>query len=245
MIVGGTWTIGPQPLGVGLSVIESTAPGVRRLGAVTRVLVVDDHRTFADLLALALAAEVDLECVGTATNVSVAVGMTRALNPDLVIMDVQLGDGDGIAATAQLTREFPDLRVVVLTAFVDNALMRRAIDAGACALLPKDGALDEMLQALRTAQRGGFAVHPNLLMSLVGGSAPKPRAPVLTQREQDVLRMLAEASDTRLIARELGISVSTCRGYVKSVLVKLGAHSQLEAVVIAMRQGLIHVGTSD
>lgn len=215
------------------------------MGVRTRVLVVDDHRTFADLLALALAAETDLECVGTATSVSSAVLMAASLNPDLVIMDVQLGDGDGIAATAQLTREFPDLRVVVLTAFVDSGLMRRAIDAGACALLPKDGALDEMLQAVRTAQRGGFAVHPKLLMTLVGSHLPRQRTPSLTQREQDVLRMLAGAADTRMIARELGISVSTCRGYVKSVLVKLGAHTQLEAVIIAMRQGLVHVGTTD
>lgn len=208
---------------------------------VRRVLVVDDHRTFAELLSFALEAEDDLECVGTATSMAEALVMTERLAPDLVTMDVQLGDGDGLAAAALLTRKFPDLRVVVLTAFVDGPLMRRAIDAGACALLPKDGSLPEMLQALRSAERGGFSVEPTLLMSLAGRGVPRQRPPVLTQREQEVLQMLADAQDARVIAKELGISLSTCRGYVKSVLAKLGAHSQLEAVVIGMRQGLIRV----
>jgi DNA-binding NarL/FixJ family response regulator len=210
----------------------------------TRVVVVDDHRTFADLLALALRAEPDLECIGTAHNVEQAMNMVGALGPDLVIMDVQLGDGDGIAATALLTERFPDLRVVVLTANVSQSLMRRAFDAGACALLRKDGALDEMLHALRNAQRGEFVVHPGLLMELVKTSPPLP-APSLTERERQVLQRLAAAEDARTIARELGISVSTCRGYVKNLLAKLGAHSQLEAVVIAMRHGLINAGTLD
>lgn len=212
--------------------------------AATRVVVVDDHRTFAELLALALSAEPDLDCIGTAHSVEQALNMLGAMGPDLVIMDVRLGDGDGIAATAQMTKMFPDLRVVVLTAIVSPSLMRRALDAGACALLRKDGALDEMLHALRSAQRGEFAVHPGLLMELVRHDPPIP-PPSLTEREHQVLQRLAAAEDTRSIARELGISVSTCRGYVKNLLAKLGAHSQLEAVVIAMRHGLIYAGPPD
>lgn len=210
----------------------------------TRVVVVDDHRTFAELLALALRAEPDFDCVGTAHSIEAALRMLGALTPDLVIMDVQLGDGDGIAATAELTKTFPDLRVVVLTAIVNPSLMRRALDAGACALLRKDGALDEMLHTLRSARRGGFAVHPGLLMELVRNNPPIPPPP-LTDREGQVLQRLAEAGDARSIARDLGISVSTCRGYVKNLLAKLGAHSQLEAVVIAMRHGLIYAGPPD
>jgi DNA-binding NarL/FixJ family response regulator len=220
--------------------VISRATTQERTGvAHTRVLVVDDHKTFADLLALALSAEPDLECVGTANSAQQALGMAEALRPDLVIMDVQLGDGDGIATTAQLTQAYPGLRVLVLTAFVNAALMRRAADAGACALLPKDGALDAMLHAVHSAHRGGFLVHPALLKELVGNDAPSGWLPSLTQREQQVLQMLAAAIDTRRIARELGISVSTCRGYVKNVLAKLGAHTQLEAVVIATRHGMI------
>jgi DNA-binding NarL/FixJ family response regulator len=206
------------------------------------IVVVDDHKVFAELLAMALSREPDFACVGHAQNVDEGMALVESVRPDLVIMDVQLGDGDGIAATAELTERFPDLRVVVLTAHVDQRLLQRAAAANACALLPKDGDLPDMLAALRTARRGGFAVHPQLLRRLVGrAEVPAPRRPPLTQREQEVLQMLAAGLEARMIAQEIGISLNTCRGYVKSLLAKLGAHSQLEAVAIAMRHGLIHV----
>jgi DNA-binding NarL/FixJ family response regulator len=209
----------------------------------TSVLVVDDHTTFADLLAMALDAETDFTCVGTAPSVAKALAMVDELRPDLVLMDVRLGDGDGVTATAELTRLHPDLRVVVLTAHTDTALMQRAADAGACCLLPKDGSLPDMLQALRTSRRGGLVVHPSLLKSLIATQPPKTSyLPPLSRRERDVLRMLADGSDAKTIAKDLGISVNTCRGYVKSLLLKLNAHSQLEAVVIATNHGLVSVG---
>jgi len=105
--------------------------------------------------------------------------------------------------------------------------------------VPKDGDLDEMLAVLRTAERGGCSVPPRLLRSLVGGDRVPPD-PGLTAREIDVLRMLAAGVTLTTIARELGISVNTARGHVKNILSKLGAHSQLEAVVLAARRGLIN-----
>jgi DNA-binding NarL/FixJ family response regulator len=184
--------------------------------------------------------------VGHAQSVASGLDMVEALQPDIVIMDVRLGDGDGIAATAELTERFPELRVVVLTAFVDQALMQRAAAANACALLPKDGDLTSMLDALRTARRGGFTVHPRLLHRLVTPPIEVGRSkPSLTPREWDVLQLLATGLETRLIAREIGISVHTCRGHVKGLLLKLGAHSQLEAVAKAMQHGMIHVYADD
>ena len=209
----------------------------------TTVVVVDDHRTFSDLLAMALGAEPDFECVGKATSVATALAMVEDLRPDLVLMDVRLGDGDGVAATAELTRSYPDLRVVVLTAHADLALMKRAADAGACCLLPKDGSLPDMLEALRRSRRGGITVHPELLKALTMSAPPQmPQLPTLTRREHDVLMKLAIGLDARAIAKHLGISVNTCRGYVKSLMLKLGAHSQLEAVVIATTNGLVRLG---
>ncbi len=211
--------------------------------AMTTVVVVDDHRTFADLLEIALLGEPDLRCIGAAQTADAAVALIERARPDVVVMDVQLGDDDGIALTRRLTSLHPTLRVVVLSAFVDTPLVWRAADAGACALLPKDGALSETLKALRTAERGGFMLHSTLARRLASSSViPAQRAPELTHREREVLQMLAEGMETRAIARDLGISVATCRGYVKSLLAKLGAHSQLEAVVCAVRQGLIRVG---
>jgi DNA-binding NarL/FixJ family response regulator len=209
----------------------------------TSILVVDDQTTFSDLLAMALNAEPDFTCVGTAPSVAKALAMVEELRPDLVLMDVRLGDGDGVTATAELTRLYPQIRVVVLTAHTDTALMQRAADAGACCLLPKDGSLPDMLEALRTARRGGLVVHPALLKSLIATQPPKPGyLPPLSRRERDVLRMLADGSDAKTIAKDLGIAVNTCRGYVKSLLLKLNAHSQLEAVVIATNHGLVSVG---
>jgi DNA-binding NarL/FixJ family response regulator len=220
--------------------VQSGAGGAQTAG--TTVLVVDDHRTFSDLLELALAGEQGLECVGTAHNAAEALALAEQLRPDVVVMDARLGDDDGIATAAELTARFPEQRVVVLTAHADSVMMQRAADAGACCLLPKDGSLPDMLQALRTARRGGLVVHPALLRVLVTAQpAPAVNLPPLTPREQEVLLLLAEGVDARTIARRLGISVNTCRGYVKSIFLKLDAHSQLEAVAIARKHGLVDV----
>lgn len=205
-----------------------------------RVLVVDDHRTFADLLALALAGQSDLECVGVAITAQAARVLAESQRPDVVVMDVRLGDDDGLSLTGELTTCFPELRVVVLTAHATSSLLERAADVGACCLLPKDGSLQEVLSGLRTARRGGLVVHPLLMRALMAG---RPRevvgGPDLTQRETEVLRQLALGRDARGIARDLGISLHTCRGHVRRLLKKLDAHTQLEAVAHAVRAGLI------
>lgn len=206
------------------------------------VVIIDDHKLFAELLGLALSREPDFVCLGHAQGVAEGLSIVDALRPDLVVADVHLGDGDGVAMTAELTARHPLLRVVILTDTAEHGLMARAVAANACALLPKDGDLAGILHTLSTATRGGFTVHPALLRKLVGrADAPGPRLSGLNRREQQVLQMLAAGLETRVIAQELGITVNTCRGYVKGVLTKLGAHSQLEAVAIAMRHGLIKV----
>lgn len=211
---------------------------------VTRVLVVDDHRTFAELLSRALDAEPDLESVGHAQNSAEAIRAVPRLRPDVVLMDLQLPDRDGISTTAELTRDFPDLKVLILTAHAGTEEMARAGEAGASGFLAKDGSLTDVLDALRSARRGSV-ILPDGLPDLLGPDTPARgtgRAVSLTPRELEVLRMLGRGHDPRSIARELGVSLYTCRGYVKSVLAKLEAHSQLEAVVIATRSGLIRVG---
>lgn len=207
-----------------------------------KVLVVDDHLMVAELLAGAIHAEPGFEVVGCAQSVADARRLVEELRPDVVIMDVRLGDGDGIAATAELTERHPALRVVILTAHIDQEMLRRSAAANACALLPKNGDLSTMLQILRTAERGSFTVHPRLLHRLVAQPLDaEPGQVALTPRELDVLRLLSTGLGATLIAREMGISVHTCRGHVKSLLVKLDAHSQLEAVAKAVRHGLINV----
>jgi DNA-binding NarL/FixJ family response regulator len=213
-----------------------------------RLLIVDDHRTFTELVCLALEAETDLECVGAAHDVQEARAEVARHEPDLVLMDVDLGDGDedGLQLTAELTARRPSLRVVVLTAHGDLGVMQRAAASGACALLPKGGSLRDLLGGLRTARRGAFFVPADLLRSLVfeqDGRGRPPRHPALTPREALVLQLLSEGRHVTGIARDLDLSVHTCRGYVKTLLAKLGAHSQLEAVAIAGRYGLLGAPT--
>lgn len=210
--------------------------------ALLRVVVVDDHRTVADALSLAVSGEPDMECVGTAHGSVEAEQLVATLVPDAVVMDVRLEDGDGIELTQRLVARQPGLRVVVLTAHVDHALLARAAEAGACAVLPKGEALAELITTVRSVPRDGFAVHPVLLRRLMGaGPSGREPDPLLTAREMEVLELLAQGRDPTAIARRLGISVATTRGHVKSLLVKLDAHSQLEAVVIALRRRLIRL----
>ena len=211
------------------------------VAAPLRVMVVDDHQTFADLLSLALSSEPDLQCIGTAGSAAEAVAMAAELRPDVVVMDIEMPRQDGLAATRRLREVVPDLVIVVVTAHRDPQWVLRATQAGASAFVPKNGSLPEMLDVLRRARNGGMLVAASAFGSAV--SAPEAsisRPPVeLTQRERDVLHCLNRGMAPKAIARVLGISLHTCRGYVKSLLSKLGVSSQLEAVVTAQRLGLI------
>jgi len=225
--------------------IIASAPEIDTSGRTepaTRVLVVDDHVVFAQLVERAMRHEPDMTCIGTASSVTEARRLCTTLRPDVVLMDVRLPDGDGVDAATEIVGDNPGVRVVVLSAFIDAALMRRASLAGATALLAKDGDLDELLVAIRSSECGSLSVNPKLLHQLVREAPKAAPGPDLTQREREVLRMLAEGSDLTVIAREMSISVHTCRGHVKNVLAKLGVHSQLQAVVVGMRHGLIEPG---
>jgi DNA-binding NarL/FixJ family response regulator len=206
-----------------------------------RVLVVDDHQTFADLLSLALSSEPDLHCVGTAGSAAEAVAMAAELRPDVVVMDIEMPRQDGLAATRRLREVLPELVIVVVTAHRDPQWVLRATQAGASAFVPKNGSLPEMLDVLRRARNGGMLVAASAFGSSTPMAERAPAAPrvELTQRERDVLHCLNRGMAPKAIARVLGISLHTCRGYVKSLLSKLGVSSQLEAVVTAQRLGLI------
>jgi DNA-binding NarL/FixJ family response regulator len=221
-----------------MSVTLGVGPGAGLLEEYVRVLVVDDHQAVASAMALAIGLQAGLECVGSASCASEARASVAALRPDVIVMDVNLGDADGIDLAAELIRDDPRLRVVVLTAEVDQNVLRRAADAGTSALLLKDGTLPELLEALRGLDGDGFVVHPRVLRDLLR-CPPAPTHTPLTCREAEVLSLLAEGHNIATISGRLGITRLTCRGYVKNLMVKLHAHSQLEAVVTARRFGLV------
>lgn len=212
----------------------------------TRVLIVDDHQSFSEALGLAIGLQSDLECVGTAATLGEATALVPGRCPDVVLMDVRLPDGDGIDGTARVKALCPETRVVILTAHADLEIVARAAAAGAAGFLPKSSSVVQVLDAIRTAGSGGMLVEHSTLMQVVSrirdGEGPAPQreaSPSLTHREHEVLLLLGEGLDPSSIARRLGVSLHTTRGHVQNVLGKLGAHSQLEAVVAAVRRGLI------
>jgi DNA-binding NarL/FixJ family response regulator len=209
-----------------------------------RVLVVDDHRTFAELLSGALAAE-GMEIVGIAHSAAEAVGMAAELQPDIVVMDIQMPRQDGLSATRQVRDVAPDAVVAVVTAHRDPDWVVRAAQAGASAFIPKDGSLSEMLDVLKRAQAGQMLVAPSAFAAKPADSASEPGngaiKPKLTPREHEVLGCLGRGMQVKTAARMLGISQETCRGYVKSLHAKLSARSQLEAVLKAQQLGLLGV----
>jgi DNA-binding NarL/FixJ family response regulator len=208
---------------------------------VITVLVVDGHQTFAELLGVALRGQPDLRYVGHARNGEQALRLAAELRPDVILLDPELPDADGIAIAEMLRHRQPDTRVVILTASSEAALVGRATAAGAAGFLSKNGALGDVLHAVHTAHGGGMTVSTDILARLLRSTTPVvgPRGGGLTAREHEVLELMGSGLDPRAIARRLGISVHTCRGYVKAVLAKLDAHSQLEAVAVATRRGLI------
>jgi DNA-binding NarL/FixJ family response regulator len=205
------------------------------------VVVVDDHRTFTELLTMALDAHDVLDCIGTATDTGSTLSLLERQVPDVVVMDYRLGAENGVALTQLLTQRWPKLYVILLTAYPTHRLLAQAASAGACALLPKDGSLSYLLDAMLDTSPGRFTVPPALLRLLVT-AIPSETGKDLTHRELDVLHLLALGHDVRRIARHLCITVNTARGHVKSILAKLDAHSQLEAVVAAHRAGLLTAG---
>lgn len=204
------------------------------------ILVVDDHTTFAELLTRALARESDLDSLGIAATVEDGVRQSLELRPDIVVMDYHLPDGNGLDAAERILAVRPETRIVMLTGNPSPEALERAAGLGVCGFLPKDGSLSTMLETLRRARSGAMVVDPALLAQARTRADRKERGGVaLTQREREVLGLMTRGGDVRTNAKSLGISAHTCRGHVKAILSKLGARSQLEAVAIATKSGLL------
>ncbi|WP_457205002.1 response regulator transcription factor [Nocardioides sp. P5_C9_2] len=202
-----------------------------------RVVLIDDHRTFVELMQFALESSPSMSCVGVAYTPESGLELIAEQRPDLVVIDYEFPESmhDGIQTTAAITTRFPDVHVALLTGHAGGDLVHRAVDAGVSALLLKTGSLTNLLAALDTIGPGVLVTPPGMLRAPV----PAPPEDPLSAREHDVLAMLAIGLRAQDIADQLGISKNTCRGYIKSLLWKLDAHTQLEAVANARRRGLV------
>jgi DNA-binding NarL/FixJ family response regulator len=216
---------------------DPTAPAP----APVRVLVVDDHQVFAASLAHALTAEDDLLVVGVATSLQGARAQTGATAPDVVLLDHRLPDGDGVSAISDLHALRPSVQVVILTATTSERVLVAAMEAGAAGFIAKTQPLDDVIDGVRAAAQGESVVSPKLLARLLPRLHRRSRAPAtaLTERERDILDLLAQGLQNADIAGQLSLSVHTVRNHVANLSAKLGAHSKLEVLAIAVRDGLV------
>ncbi|WP_170854154.1 response regulator transcription factor [Microlunatus flavus] len=196
----------------------------------------DDHQCFADLLAASLDYVDGMRCVGTASDADEAVEKVRRLRPSVVVMDIQMPGTDGLAATRAVRLASPETAVAVVTAHQDREWVVRAARAGASAFIPKDGSLAEMISLLKGARPGTMQVAPS-----ARGSAHQdpPEDHGLTAREREVLGYIAQGLEVKSIAKVMGITVHTCRSYIKSVYATLQVSSRIAAVNRARELRLI------
>lgn len=206
------------------------------------VVVCDDHRVVAEALAAVLAIQPDLDVVATVGTVVDLLGVVRGGRPHVVLLDYELPDGDGVAATAALKAAVPDVKVVMLTSYTDESVLLAAMEAGCSGYVTKHSGSAEVAAAVRGAAAGEAVVSPDMLARLLPRLARgTDRAPGrnLTARELEVLELLADGASSHEMAARLFLSGNTVRNHVQSVLTKLGAHSRLQAVSIAVREGIV------
>jgi DNA-binding NarL/FixJ family response regulator len=205
-----------------------------------RVLVVDDHRMFAESLTRLLEDEDDIEVAGIAATVEEAETAARRYSPDVVLLDYWLPDGDGAAAVEAVRRGNPDARIVMMSASGEDSLLGVALDVGCSSFVTKDRTAQELVDAVRVVGAGETWFAPSSLVRLVQSARAPESAGTgpLTAREREVVQLMVDGVSTAGIARELGVSVNTVRNHTQSVLRKLSAHSRLEAAAAAVRLGL-------
>ena len=209
--------------------------------SIIRVLIVDDHEVLASSLAKTLDTEPDLRSVGVAGSLKRAAELIRTSAPDVLLLDHRLPDGDGVAAIGRLRELRPSMAVIVLTASPSEHLMVAAVEAGVSGFLSKTRSLAEVTSAVRAAAVGEAVISPEMLARLLPrlGGTGRVGAATLTEREREILGLIAQGLSNAAIAERLFVSVNTVRNHVANLLAKLGARSKLEALSIAIRDGLL------
>lgn len=215
-----------------------------------RVLLADDQALIRMGFRMVLDAEADIEVVGEAADGAAAITQAKALNPDVVLMDIRMPGVNGIEATAEITRTL-DTKVLILTTFDLDEYAFGGLRAGASGFLLKDTRPAELIEAIRTVASGEAVVSPRItrrMLEMFAGQLPSgtatsgqvdPRIASLTPRETEILRLVARGMSNAEIATELVVSATTVKTHVGSVLAKLGVRDRVQAVVVAYETGLV------
>ena len=212
------------------------------------VLIADDQRLMREGLATLLSLAPDIRIVGQAADGAEAIDLARRLRPDVILMDIQMPGTDGVAATQTIHLELPDTRVIILTTFDDDEYLLTGLRAGACGYLLKDMPSEQLAQAIRAAARGESPIGPAVARKLVNMVARMPtthsRAPIplpdpLSEREIEVLRLMAQGYSNKDIAETLVIAEGTAKNHVSNILGKLDARDRAHAVTRGQELGLL------
>ncbi len=215
-----------------------------------RVVVVDDHALFRRGLEMVLAQEDDIDVVGEAGDGSEAVELVKEMTPDIVLMDVRMPKRGGIDACTAIKDVVPSAKIVMLTISDEEADLYEAIKAGASGYLLKEISIDEVAGAIRAVAGGQSLISPSMASKLLtefatmvkrGDERPQVPVPRLTDRELQVLKLVAKGLNNRDIAKALFISENTVKNHIRNILEKLQLHSRMEAVVYAVREKLLEI----
>lgn len=207
-----------------------------------RILIADDHSVVRQGLKMFLALDPELEVIGEAENGAEAVRLAGELQPDVVLMDLLMPVMDGITAIENIRATLPDIEVLAVTSVLEDTAVIRAIRAGAIGYMLKDTQADELCRAIKAAAAGQVQLSPEAASRLLREVRAPESPEALTDRETDVLRLLARGLANKEIAQELSIGEKTVKTHVSHILSKLGVSSRTQAALYAARVGLVPAG---
>jgi DNA-binding NarL/FixJ family response regulator len=203
------------------------------------VLLTDDHQVVRQGIKMVLDLDPELEVVGEASNGEEALHLAQRLKPDVVLMDLVMPVMDGVEATSEIRRELPDTEVVALTSVLEDASVAGAVKAGAIGYLLKNTGGDELRRAIKAAAAGQVQLSPEVAARLMREVQTPETPEALTERETEVLNLLARGQANKQIARSLSISAKTVKTHVSNVFMKLSVNSRTQAALYAVRTGLV------
>lgn len=203
-----------------------------------RILVADDHPVVREGLVLMLGTQPDFDVIGQAATGKETVDQACALTPDVLLLDLEMPDMDGVSALQQIRIRCPDVHVLVFTAFDTDERIIKAVQAGAKGYLLKGAPRQELFNAIRVIAGGGSLLQPVIASKLMQHLSA-PQQDTLTEREQDVLRLMGQGKANKEIASELVVTERTVKFHISSILRKLDVTNRTEAVTVALQRGLI------
>jgi len=210
-----------------------------------KILIADDHPVVREGLSSMLSRERDIQVVGEAENGTKAIKKAGELQPDIILMDLRMPEVDGVEAMRQIKVKNPDMKFIVLTTYDNDEYIFKGIEAGARAYLLKDAPREELFEAIRAVYRGESLIQPAVagkVLDRLAELSRQMRAPeVLSEREVEVLMLIAKGTGNKLIATSLCIGESTVKTHIQSIFQKLGVSDRTEAVTEAIKKGIIHL----